>query len=154
MTAQRNTIGNTLGGEKEVINVDDVIETANHFQCIDIIIDQAKAALMERFIKELHLILKNGTSDFRKDWFAVGDYKKLPNEVGGMETVHPEEVASGMKELLAEYNNKKEKNLEEILDFHERFEYSHPFQDGYGRVGRFAYLTGRSLLQNFKYAGV
>lgn len=92
-----------------MINVDDVIETANHFRCIDIIIDQAKAALMERFIKELHLILKNGTSDFRKDWFAVGDYKKLPNEVGGMETVHPEEVASRMKELLAEYNNKKEK---------------------------------------------
>ena len=127
---------NTIGIEKEVLNVDDVIETANHFRCIDMIIDHAKLALTEKFIKELHLILKNGTSDSRKDWFAVGDYKKLPNEVGGMETALPEEVADRMKKLLSEYNNKKEKTFDDILDFHVKFERIHPFQDGSGRVGR------------------
>ena len=127
---------NTIGVEKEVLNVDDVIETANHFRCIDMIIDHAKAALTEKFIKELHLILKNGTSDSRKDWFAVGDYKKLPNEVGGRDTALPEEVADKMKALLAEYNAKEEKNFEDILDFHLKFERIHPFQDGNGRVGR------------------
>ncbi len=127
---------NTIGIEKEVLNVDDVIETANHFRCIDLIIDHAKATLTENFIKKLHLILKNGTSDSRKDWFVVGDYKKLPNEVGGMETALPEEVADRMKQLLSEYNNKEEKTFEDILDFHVRFERIHPFQDGNGRVGR------------------
>ncbi len=127
---------NTIGIEKEVLNVDDVIETANHFRCIDMIIDHAKSALTEKFIKELHLILKNGTSDSRKNWFAVGDYKKLPNEVGGKETSLPEEVAGRMKKLLSEYNNKEEKTFEDILDFHVRFERIHPFQDGNGRVGR------------------
>ena len=127
---------NTIGVEKEVLNVDDVIETANHFRCIDMIIDHAKAALTGKFIKELHLILKNSTSDSRKDWFAVGDYKKLPNEVGGMETALPEEVADRMKRLLSEYNNKEEKNFDDILDFHVKFERIHPFQDGNGRVGR------------------
>ena len=91
---------NTIGIEKEVLNVDDVIETANHFRCIDMVIDHAKLALTEKFIKELHLILKNGTSDSRKEWFAVGDYKKLPDEVGGMETALPEEVADRMKKML------------------------------------------------------
>ena len=127
---------NTIGIEKEVLNVDDVIETANHFRCIDKIIDHAKATLSEKFIKELHLILKNGTSDSRKDWFAVGDYKKLPNEVGGMPTALPEDVADRMKELLAEYNGKVEVSFEDILDFHVKFERIHPFQDGNGRVGR------------------
>ena len=127
---------NTIGIEKEVLNVDDVIETANHFRCIDMIIDHAKSALTEKFIKELHLILKNGTSDSRKDWFAVGDYKKLPNEVGGMETALPEEVTDRMRKLLSEYNNKEEKNFDDILDFHVKFERIHPFQDGNGRVGR------------------
>ena len=127
---------NTIGIEKEVLNVDDVIETANHFRCIDVIIDYAKAALTEKFIKELHLILKNGTSDSRKNWFAVGDYKKLPNEVGGMDTALPEEVADRIKDLLTEYNSKKEKTFEDILDFHVKFERIHPFQDGNGRVGR------------------
>ena len=117
-------------------NVDDVIETANHFRCIDMIIDNAKAALTEKFIKELHLLLKNGTSDSRKDWFAVGDYKKMPNEVGGMDTALPEEVADKMKALLTEYNGKEEKTFEDILDFHVKFEQIHPFQDGNGRVGR------------------
>ncbi len=127
---------NTIGIEKETLNVDDVIETVNHFRCIDMIIDHAKAALTEKFIKELHLILKSGTSDSRKDWFAVGDYKKLPNEVGGMETALPEEVANRIKELLTEYNRNEEKAFEDILDFHVKFERIHPFQDGNGRVGR------------------
>ena len=127
---------NTIGIEKEVLNVDDVIETANHFRCIDIIIDYAKATLTENFIKKLHLVLKNGTSDSRKDWFVVGDYKKMPNEVGGMETALPEEVADRMKKLLSEYNNQEEKALEDILNFHVKFECIHPFQDGNGRVGR------------------
>ena len=127
---------NTIGAEKEVLNVDDVIETVNHFRCIDMIIDNVKVALTEKFIKELHLILKNGTSDYRKDWFVVGDYKKLPNEVGGMGTALPEEVADKMKVLLTEYNGKEEKIFEDILDFHVKFERIHPFQDGSGRVGR------------------
>ena len=127
---------NTIGVEKEVLNVDDVIETVNHFRCIDMIIDNVKVALTEKFIKELHLILKNGTSDYRKDWFVVGDYKKLPNEVGGMGTALPEEVADKMKVLLTECNGKEEKIFEDILDFHVKFERIHPFQDGSGRVGR------------------
>ena len=127
---------NTIGVENEVLNVDDVVETVNHFRCIDLIIDHAKAALAEKLIKELHLILKNGTSDSRKEWFAVGDYKKLPNEVGGRETALPEEVADQMKVLLKTYNEKAEKTLEDILEFHVNFERIHPFQDGNGRVGR------------------
>ena len=127
---------NTIGVEKEVLNVDDVIETVNHFHCIDIIIDSARAVLTEKFIKDLHFILKNGTSDFRKDWFVVGDYKKLPNEVGGMDTTIPEEVADKMKTLLMEYNAKDAKTFEDILDFHVKFERIHPFQDGNGRIGR------------------
>jgi Fic family protein len=131
---------NTIGIENEVLNVDDVVETANHFCCIDMIIDNAKAMLSERFIKELHLILKNGTSDSRKDWFAVGDYKKLPNEVGGMDTTLLEDVGNQMKILLSEYNSKEEKTLDDILDFHVKFERIHPFQDGNGRVGRLIML--------------
>ncbi len=127
---------NTIGVEKETLNVDDVIETANHFRCIDRIIDDAKAVLTEKLIKELHRILKSGTSDSGKDWFVVGDYKKLPNEVGGTNTALPEEVSDRMKALLAEYNGKKEKTFEDILDFHVKFERIHPFQDGNGRVGR------------------
>lgn len=127
---------NTIGLENEVLNVDDILETANHFRCIDMIIDHAKDVLSEKFIKELHFVLKNGTSDSRKEWFVVGDYKKIPNEVGGMNTTLPEEVAQRMKELLKEHNDKKEKSFEDILDFHVRFERIHPFQDGNGRVGR------------------
>lgn len=127
---------NTVGVENEVLNVDDVIETVNHFRCIDLVINHADDILSEKFIKELHLTLKNGTSDSRKDWFAVGEYKKIPNEVGGMDTALPEEVADKMKTLLKEYNVIKEKTLEDILDFHVKFERIHPFQDGNGRVGR------------------
>ena len=127
---------NMIGVENEVLNVDDVIETANHFCCIDMIIDNAKSILSEKFIKKLHLILKSGTSDSRLDWFAVGDYKKRPNEVGGMPTAMPEDVADKMKSLLIEYNEKDKKTFENILDFHVKFEKIHPFQDGNGRVGR------------------
>ena len=127
---------NTIGMENEVFNVDDIIETANHFRCIDLIIDNAKVTLTEKFIKNIHLILKNGTSDSRKDWFAVGNYKRVPNEVGGMATASPEEVSTKMKVLLGEYARKNEITFEDILDFHVKFERIHPFQDGNGRVGR------------------
>lgn len=127
---------NTIGIENEVVNVDDIIETTNHFRCIDMIIDHVKTKLNEKFIKELHFILKSGTSDSKKDWFSVGDYKKFPNEVGNMKTPLPEEVDNLMKDLLKEYNSKKEKTFEDILDFHVQFERIHPFQDGNGRIGR------------------
>ena len=127
---------NTIGVEDGSLNVDDVIETANHFRLVSLIIDNAKSTLTQEFIKKLHLLLKNGTSDSRRDWFVVGDYQKLPNEVGGMHTTPPEEVSGKMKELLNEYNVKEEKSLEDILDFHVKFEKIHPFQDGNGRVGR------------------
>ncbi len=127
---------NTIGAENDAINVDDIIETANHFKCIDMVIDNATYRLTEKFIKELHFTLKSGTSDSRKDWFNVGKYKKLPNEVGGKETAKPEDFANKIKELLKSYNQKDEHTLEEIIDFHYRFETIHPFQDGNGRVGR------------------
>ena len=127
---------NTIDVENGSINVDDVIETANHFRIVSLIIDNAKSVLTEEFIKKLHLLLKTGTSDSRKDWFAVGGYKKFPNKVGGMNTALPEDVPEKMKELLDEYNAKEEKSLDDILDFHVKFEKIHPFQDGNGRVGR------------------
>lgn len=127
---------NTLGIEDDVVNVDDVIETANHFRCIDTIIDNANLMLTESLIKNLHGMLKAGSSDSRKEWFAVGDYKKMPNEVGGMQTALPEEVQEKMKKLLSEYNKKETKTFKDILDFHVKFERIHPFQDGNGRVGR------------------
>ncbi len=127
---------NTVGVENNALNVDDIIETANHFKCIDMIIDNATYKLTEKFIKELHFTLKFGTSDSRKDWFNVGEYKKLPNEVGGMMTASPETVARKIKELLKAYNQKNDHTLEEIIDFHYQFETIHAFQDGNGRVGR------------------
>ena len=127
---------NTIGFVNESVNVDDVIETSNHFRCIDMVIDQAGSALTEKFIKELHFVLKTGTSDSRKDWFAVGEYKKLPNEVGGNDTTLPENVASEMRKLLTEYNALPSKTFEDIVAFHVAFEHIHPFQDGNGRVGR------------------
>lgn len=126
---------NTIGSG-ENIRVDDVIETANHFRCIDLIIDSAAYAPSESFIKQLHAVLKNGTSDSRLNWFAVGDYKKVANEVGGKETAEPKEVPAKMKALLADYHSKKTLNFDDLLDFHWRFESIHPFQDGNGRVGR------------------
>lgn len=139
---------NTIGITEESVNVDDIIETTNHFRCIDLIIDRADEKLTESFIKELHSILKSGTSDSRKDWFAVGDYKKLPNEVGGLETCPPEDVHCQLKTLLKEYNAKKQKTFEDIIGFHQRFELIHPFQDGNGRVGRLI-MFKECLANNF-----
>lgn len=127
---------NTIGVESGAINVDDVIETSNHFKCIDYIIDNAQKPLTESMVKHLHLLLKTGTSDSRKEWFAVGAYKKLPNEVGGEETCLPENVPTQMKKLLDTYHAKKCKTIEDIIEFHKHFEKIHPFQDGNGRVGR------------------
>ena len=127
---------NTIGIENSAVNIDDIVETANHFKCIDMTIDNASRTLNENFIKRLHLTLKNGTSDSRKDWFAVGEYKKLPNEVGGKVTTEPDDVADEIKKLLFEYNKSSVKTLDDLLEFHYRFERIHPFQDGNGRVGR------------------
>ncbi|MDY5948709.1 MAG: Fic family protein [Oscillospiraceae bacterium] len=131
---------NTIGIAEEGVRVDDIVETVNHFRCIDEVIDNAHLQLSEKFIKSLHNILKTGTSDSRLDWFTVGDYKKLPNEVGGRETTLPEKVAEEMKKLLADYNSEKEKTLFDIIDFHVAFERIHPFQDGNGRIGRLIML--------------
>lgn len=127
---------NTIGMDGGVLNVDDIVETANHFSCINIVIEQANYLLSESFIKQLHLTLKSGTNDSRKSWFATGDYKLLPNEVGGRETIAPEKVSDAMKRLLSSYNAVKSKTFEEIVEFHHDFEAIHPFQDGNGRVGR------------------
>lgn len=127
---------NTIGISKESINIDDIIETSNHFRCIDLIIEKAKSKLTESLIKQLHFLLKSGTSDSRKNWFNVGEYKKLSNEVGGNETCPPKEVAKKMARLLSGYHNIEKKTFEDIIDFHYQFEIIHPFQDGNGRVGR------------------
>lgn len=127
---------NTIGVTDEAVSVDDIIETTNHFRCIDFIIEHAEEPLTEEMIKRLHAILKAGTSDADRPWFAVGEYKRLPNEVGGKETAAPEDVPAAMRELLQEYTGKRQVSLEEILDFHYRMEMIHPFQDGNGRVGR------------------
>ena len=127
---------NTVGADEGVLHVDDIIETSNHFRCMDKIIQKAEIKLTEKFIKELHLILKSGTSDSKVSWFAVGDYKKRPNEVGGMTTTLPENVGSEMKSLISKYNTLPEVTLDDILDFHVKFERIHPFQDGNGRIGR------------------
>ena len=131
---------NTIGITTESTSVDDIIETVNHFRCIDYVIDHATERISERHIKQLHSILKANISDSNKPWFAVGDYKHLPNEVGGRETTLPEKVAEEMKKLLADYNSEKEKTLLDIIDFHVAFERIHPFQDGNGRIGRLIML--------------
>ena len=128
---ETNTIG--IGGS---VKVDDIVETANHFRCIDLIIENAKRPTSEALIKELHRTLKNGTTDSRQEWFAVGDYKRLPNTVGDMDTAQPDEVPHKIQELLFEYNAKKKKTFDDLLDFHYKFECIHPFQDGNGRIGR------------------
>lgn len=127
---------NTLGITTENTRIDDIMETVNHFRCIDYVIDHATEKITETHIKQLHLILKTNTSDSRKDWFAVGEYKRLANAVGEEETVRPEDVHRWMKSLLASYHSLKQVTFDDILDFHVRFERIHPFQDGNGRVGR------------------
>lgn len=126
---------NTIGLDKNV-NVDDIIETSNHFKCVDFIIDNAKKPLTENLIKNIHFLLKIGTSDSRLDWFRVGEYKKFPNEIGGEQTTPLEKVKEEISKLLIEYNLKDQKTLEDIVAFHKEFESIHPFQDGNGRVGR------------------
>ena len=127
---------NTIGISDSAVNVDDIIETTNHFRAIDYIIDNCEGRLTEQYIKHLHSLLKSGTSDERKEWFNVGEYKMLPNEVGGIDTTAPEDVHKELAALLREYNKKKDPTIEDIIDFHQRFESIHPFQDGNGRVGR------------------
>ncbi len=136
---------NTVGVSDLPVNVNDIVETSNHFRAIDYIIDNTDDKLTEKFIKELHRILKTATSDERKSWFRVGEYKKLPNEVGGGDTTLPEDVHSEIKALLKEYNSRKNPSFEDIVDFHQRFEAIHPFQDGNGRVGRL--IMCRELLR-------
>lgn len=130
---------NTIGFEQEAVNVDDVLETVNHFRCIDLVIDGAGAALTEKFIKELHAVLKTGTSDSRKDWFAVGAYKKLPNEAGGSGTTRPEAEGEEMCRLLADYHALPAKTFEDIVAFHVAV-----LQDGNGRTGRLILLKSAS----------
>lgn len=127
---------NTIGITDEAVKIDDIVETTNHFRCIDYIIDHALDKPTEALIKQLHLLLKSGTTDSQKTWFKVGDYKKLPNEVGGNETCPPEKVHEQMAALLKDYNAKESVAFEDIIDLHCRFERIHPFQDGNGRVGR------------------
>ncbi len=127
---------NTIGVEDRAVRIDEVIETVNHFRCFDYIIDNAMKPITESMIKELHFALKSNTSDSRKEWFRIGNYKSLPNEVGGNETCRPENVKEEMKNLLSAYNAIEEKSFEQILQFHVDFERIHPFQDGNGRVGR------------------
>ena len=127
---------NSIGIEEEAVNVNDILETVNHFRCIDLIIDRANSELSENFIKKLHFILKIGTKSNNNERFAIGEYKKYPNIVGNMETTKPEYVSKEMKKLLEIYNSGRTKDLTDILGFHHKFESIHPFQDGNGRVGR------------------
>jgi Fic family protein len=127
---------NTLGMVDDTLRIDDILETVNHFRCIDYVIEHATEKLTEAHIKQLHAMLKSSTSDSRKQWFAVGEYKRLPNEVGGEETIQPEKVKESMRLLLSSYNGLKQVCFDDVLDFHVKFERIHPFQDGNGRVGR------------------
>ncbi len=127
---------NTIGVSKAAVNIDDIIETTNHFKCFDYILENADKKLTISMIKKIHLMLKTGTSDSQKTWFNVGEFKKLPNEVGGEATCDPEKVTEEIAKLLDKYNSKTTKTIEDIVEFHQNFEAIHPFQDGNGRVGR------------------
>lgn len=131
---------NTLGATSENTRIDDILETVNHFRCIDYVIDHATDKVTEAHIKQLHRILKANTSDSQKDWFVVGDYKKLPNEVGEEKTVEPKAVHKHMAKLISDFNSRGAISLDDVIDFHVKFERIHPFQDGNGRVGRLLML--------------
>ena len=125
-----------LENGNEQANVDDIIETSNHFKLVDYMLNVADKPLTVEMIKEFHKILKTGTSDERKSWFNVGEYKKLANEVGGLETTEPDKVSDSMNNLVKKYNDLEDVKFEDIIEFHSNFERIHPFQDGNGRVGR------------------
>ena len=126
----------TIGVQSEPVRIDDIVEAQNHFRAVDYVIDSAQDPLSEGMLKELHRILKTGTTDSGKDWFAVGEYKRLPNEVGGRKTTLPDNVGKGIRALLKSYDPRSKHSLEDIIAFHVQFERIHPFQDGNGRVGR------------------
>lgn len=127
---------NTIGLEKEPVNIDDIIETINHFQCFDYILDCAEDILTENIIKKIHLLLKSNTSDSRLEWFNVGDYKQRANMVGDSKTTIPGKVKKEIQQLLFAYQQKENITFEDIVEFHYHFERIHPFQDGNGKVGR------------------
>lgn len=122
------------------VPVDDILETVHHFRAIDYVIDVAEEELSEEMIKHLHYILKHDTKDSQLSWFAVGDYKKRANVVGGHETAKPRDVSAKMQSLLEEYNAKKPATMDDVIALHAEFEHIHPFQDGNGRVGRLVAL--------------
>lgn len=130
---ETNTI---LFENKSIANVNDIIETTNHFILFDYMIDIAKETLTEDIIKKFHKILKSGTSDSKKDWFNVGEDKKLPNSVGQIKTTSPKDVPEQMNKLLSWYNSLSTITINDIIEFHAKFEKIHPFQDGNGRIGR------------------
>lgn len=140
---ETNTVSMEPG---EAANVDDIIETVNHFSCFDYMLTHADEELTEEMIKEFHRLLKRNTSDERKDWFRVGEYKARTNVVGGMKTTTPAKVGSEMQKLLAGYSRKNKITVQDIIEFHYSFESIHPFQDGNGRVGRI--IIFKECLQN------
>ncbi len=127
---------NTIGISQEPANVDDIIETVNHFQCFDYILDHAEEDLTQKLIRDIHTILKSNTSDSHLEWFRVGDYKQRPNMVGDSKTTPPGRVQKEMEKLLLDYGQKETVLFEDLIEFHYHFEKIHPFQDGNGRVGR------------------
>lgn len=127
---------NALPNKEDTTNIDDIIETTNHFYLFDYMLDKVDIKINEDLIKEYHQILERGTSHERKEWFNIGEYKKLANEVGGIETTKPTDVPKEMHLLLNWYNHLSKVSLDDIIEFHYRFERIHPFQDGNGRVGR------------------
>ena len=122
--------------DEEAVPIDDIIETANHFVAFDYLLDTLSQILSAEIIKEFHRILKSGTADALKSWFALGNWKKLPNELGGTETTQPENIDSEIRQLNEWYINMGKAPFETIIEYHYRFEKIHPFQDGNGRVGR------------------
>jgi Fic family protein len=132
--------------DEEAVSVDDIIETTNHFVAFDYLLDTLHQPLSAPIIKEFHRILKSGTADALKSWFSVGNWKKLPNEVGGAVTTKPENVETDIEQLNEWYLNKGNITFETIVEYHYRFEKIHPFQDGNGRVGRL--IMFRECLKN------